>query len=94
VTLPALSIEGAEGFCEGVYRELEMLTDSAPDPEETEYYLDRQIFSVERSMFAQETEIDAQKWYTMDDVLEGQTWLSTETLLCPDDLRRAHKTQD
>lgn len=89
-----LSIEGTVGFCEGVYRELEMLTDSAPDPEETEYYLDRQILSVERCMFAQETEMDDQKQYTMDDVLEGQTWLSTETLLCSDVLHRAHKTQD
>lgn len=90
-----LSIEGTEGFCEGVYRELEMIADSGPDPEETEYHLDRQILSVERSMFAQETEIDAQKQYTMDDVVEGQIFRSLPR--CSFDLmifNRAHKTQD
>jgi hypothetical protein len=80
--LPALSIEGAMGFCEEVYRELEKVTDSAPGPEETEYNQERQIFSVARAVLLQETEEDALKEYTMDDVVEGQISLSTKILPC------------
>ncbi len=74
-------------FAEDMYRRLEMFHDSAPDPEETEYAQERRILSVERFILAQETEEDAQKEYSMDDVLQGQTSLFTKVFPCSDDVQ-------
>ncbi len=85
--VPVLSIEGTMGFAEDIYRRLQKPTDSAPEAEEIDYDLDRQLHSVDRAALLQETEEDAEKEYTMDDVLQGWTSLTIKILPCSNDLQ-------